>query len=148
MRPWPRTAVWASALGIGFFQVVGSFGAADDQPERRAIDGVALVLVLLGPAALSRRDRWPLVAVAVAAGAADVYIGLGYPYGPIFVSVVVAFFAAVQAGHRRTTWLLAAGGFVGYVLASVVDPRAAHDPGVVHWHSSPDGSPWCWRSRR
>lgn len=132
MRPWPRTAVWASALGIGFFQVVGSFGAADDQPERRAIDGVALVLVLLGPAALSRRDRWPLVAVAVAAGAADVYIALGYPYGPIFVSVVVAFFAAVQAGHRRSTWLLAVGGFVGYVLGAFIDPRAEQNPGAVH----------------
>ena len=26
----PRTFVWLSALGIGVFQVVGSFGAADN----------------------------------------------------------------------------------------------------------------------
>ncbi len=55
MAPRPRTFVWLSALGIGVFQVVGSFGAADNQPERRAIDAVAVVLVLLGPAALGRR---------------------------------------------------------------------------------------------
>ncbi len=104
--------VWLSALGIAVFQVVGSFGAADNQPDRRAIDVLAVVLVLLGPAALALRDRWPLPAVAVAIGAADVYLGFGYPYGPIFVSVVVALFTAVVAGHRRATWVLAAAGYV------------------------------------
>jgi hypothetical protein len=51
----PRRAIWLSALGIALFQVVGTFGAAEDQPERRAIDALALVLVLLGPAALDCR---------------------------------------------------------------------------------------------
>ena len=131
MRPSPATRAWASALAIGAFQVVGSFGAADNQLERRAIDGVALVLVLLGPAALAVRDRWPLAAVVVAAAAADVYVGLGYPYGPVFVSVAVAFYAAVQAGHRRSTWLLAAAAFGGFVVASLVDPRSDGGPGLV-----------------
>ncbi len=75
----PRSAVLTSALAIGFFQVIGSFGAADNQPDRRAIDAVALALVLAGPLALAWRDRRPLVAVA--ASAAELYIGLGYPYG-------------------------------------------------------------------
>ena len=101
----PRSAVLTSALAIGFFQVIGSFGAADNQPDRRAIDAVALALVLAGPLALAWRDRWPLVAVVVAVAAADLYIGLGYPFGPVFVSAVVALFAAVQAappGHLVT----------------------------------------------
>ncbi len=127
-----RSAFWISALGIGLFQVVGSFGAADNQPERRAIDVLALVLVLLGPAALAWRDRWPLVAVAVAAGAADVYVGRGYPYGPIFVSVAVALFAAVQGGHRRSTWLLAGPGYGGFVVAYLVDPRSDQGQSLVH----------------
>jgi len=126
----PRSTVWLTALGVGLFQVMGSFGAADGQPDRRAIDGVAIALALFGPVALARRDRWPLVAVAVAAAAADVYIGLGYPFGPIFVSVVVALFAAVQAGHRHWTWGLAAAGYIGFVVALLRDPRA--DPGAVH----------------
>jgi len=127
-----RSAIWIGALGIGLFQVMGSFGAADEQPERRAIDALALVLVLLGPAALAGRDRWPLVAVAVTAGAADVYIGLGYPYGPVFVSVVVALFAAVQAGRRRATWSLAAAGYGGFVVAYLVDPRLEQSADWVH----------------
>ena len=132
VRAWDRGrgARLARRRSAGF-QVVGSFGAADNQPERRAIDAVALVLVLLGPAALAARDRWPLVAVAVSVAAADLYIGLGYPYGPIFLSVVVALFAAVQAGHRRSTWWLAAAGYGGFVVASLVDPRATA-PGAVH----------------
>jgi signal transduction histidine kinase len=111
--------------------VVGTFGAADNQPERRAVDALAVVLVLLGPAALAWRDRWPLLAVAVAAGSIDIYLGLGYPYGPIFVSLAVALFNAVQAGKRRSTWLLAGAGFLGIVVASFVDPRADQGPVAV-----------------
>jgi signal transduction histidine kinase len=127
-----RPAIWVSALGIGLFQVVGSLGAADNQPERKAIDGLALVLVLLGPAALAVRDRWPLVAAAVASAAAVVYIGSGYPYGPIFVSVAFALFTAVQAGHRRSTWTVAALGYGGYLVAMLVDPTAGPGPPAAH----------------
>jgi signal transduction histidine kinase len=123
--------VWLSALGVALVQVVGSFGAADNQPNRRAIDAVALVLVLVGPAALAVRDRWPLVVVAVTVGAADLYIGLGYPYGPVFLSVIVALFAAVQAGHRRSTWLLAAAGYAVFVVA-YLGPRGDPGPSALH----------------
>jgi signal transduction histidine kinase len=121
-----------SALGIALFQVVGTFGASDNQPERRAVDVLAIVLVLAGPIALAWRDRWPLVAVAVSAVAADVYIGLGYAYGPVFVSVVVALFAAVQSGRRRAAWYLAAAAYVGFVVAHLVDPRAEDGTEWVH----------------
>jgi signal transduction histidine kinase len=126
MDPRPRTGVWVSALGLAAFQVVGTFGAANNQPEpgRRAIDALAVVLVLAGPAALAWRDRHPLVAVAVSVAAADVYIARGYPYGPVFLSVVVALFVAIQAGLRRQTWALAALAFVGFVAADALDPYA------------------------
>ncbi len=124
--------MWGSALAIALFQVVGSFGAADNQPERKAIDALALVLLLAGPAALAVRDRWPLPALAVALAAAEVYIGAGYPYGPIFVSVVVALFGAVQAGYRRPTWVLAGLGFAGHLVAAAVDPREGPGLDLVH----------------
>ncbi len=116
--------MWITALAIGLFQIVGSFGASHNQPDRRAMDAFAVVLVLLGPAALAGRDRWPLASAGVAVAAADVYIGFGYAYGPIFVSVAVALFAAVQAGHRRETWWLAAAGYAGFVVAYLLDPNA------------------------
>src|SRR5688572_3707166 len=127
-----RSATWLSALVVGLFQLVGTFGASDNQPERRAVDAVAVVLVLLGPAALAVRDRWPLIAVAVAAGAVDVYIGRGHAYGPVFLSVVVALFSAVQAGRRRSTWLLAALGWGGYLVAAGVDPKPGPEPLALH----------------
>jgi signal transduction histidine kinase len=126
------SGVWLSALLVGFFQVVGSFGASHDAPERKALDAVAVVLVLLGPAALAVRDRWPLVAVVVSMAAASVYIGMGYAYGPIFLSVVVALFSSVQAGQRRPTWLLAAAGYGAYLVATVVDPKPGPSPAAVH----------------
>jgi signal transduction histidine kinase len=129
MRSTSRHAVWLSALAIGAFQVMGTFGAAHNQPERRAIDAWAIVLVLLGPAALAFRDRRPVLAAAVAVAAADVYIGFGYPYGPIFLSVVVALFVAIEAGHRRATWSIAAAGYVGFVFAYLVD----RDGGATNW---------------
>jgi signal transduction histidine kinase len=126
------TWTWVSALAIGLFQLVGSFGAAGNQPERRGIDAVAVVLILAGPVALAVRDRWPLVAVAVSLASVDLYLGLGYPYGPIFLSVVIALYSAVQVGQRRATWLLAALGYAGYAVASWLDPRAEPDQGFLH----------------
>lgn len=118
-----RSGVWLGALGLGLLQVVGTFGAADNQPGRRAVDVLAVVLVLTGPVVLLGRHRWPLVAAVVSVAAADVYVGFGYPYGPIFVSVVVALFTAVQAGSRRWVWWIAGAGYAGHVAAMVVDPR-------------------------
>ena len=112
--------------------MVGTFGAADHAPHRRGVDAVALLLVLAGPVALAWRDRWPLVAAGVAVAAADVYVARGYAYGPIFLSVIVGLFAAVQAGDRRSTWAVAAAGYAGMVVALYVDPRSTHDPGAVH----------------
>jgi signal transduction histidine kinase len=131
VRTWPPRPVWASALAIAAFQVAGSFGAADNQPERKPIDVLAVVLVLLGPAALAFRERRPVAAAAVAVGVADVYVGLGYPYGPGVVSAVVGLFTAVRGGHRREAWVVAGAGYVGFVLATAVDPRS-DGPGWLH----------------
>ncbi len=46
-----------------------------------------------GPAALAVRDRWPLLPVVASIASVCVYIGLGYAYGPIFVSVRSTFAA-------------------------------------------------------
>jgi signal transduction histidine kinase len=115
--------VVASAVALGAFQVVGSYGAADNQADRKGIDALAVALLLLGPAALAVRDRWPVAAVAVALAATDVFIALGYPYGPVFFSVIVAIVAAVLAGHRRSTAVVTATGYAGFVVAEVVDDQ-------------------------
>src|SRR5262245_53460676 len=78
MRTVPRASMWLSALAVAALQVVGTFGASDSQPERRALDALAVVLLLVGPAALAVRDRWPVAAIVASTGSAVVFIGLGY----------------------------------------------------------------------
>jgi len=132
-----RAVVWGSALLIAFVQVVGSFGAARGQPDRLDIDAFAVVLLLVGPLALAFRDRWPLVGAAGPLFAADVYLARGYPYGPIFLSVIVGLVSAVLAGERRRVWVVAGLGLVGYPLvAHVIDgpnPGLAHLAAVAGW---------------
>jgi signal transduction histidine kinase len=132
-----RAVIWGSALFIAFVQVVGSFGAAHGQPDRRALDAVAVVLLLVGPLALAFRDRWPLLGAAGPLAAADVYLARGYPYGPIFLSVIVGLVTAVLAGERRGAWLVAGAGFVAYPVAAWAldgpQPSVAHVAAVGGW---------------
>lgn len=125
-----RTFVWLSALVIGLFQLGGSFGAATDQPDRLPIDGLAIALLLAGPAALAFRDRWPVLAVAVAVLATAGYVWSGYPYGPIFFSLVVAIFVAMQAGYSRATWMVAGAGYLLYVAIASLFPRPYTETGL------------------
>ena len=127
-----RTTIWLSALLIGLFQLFGSFGAAENQPSARPLDGLAMVLLVAGPMALLVRDRLPVLTVGVAVLAVDIYFWLGYAYGPIFVSLVVAVFTAIQAGHSRATWALAGGGYVLLVALSLLAPPGGAEPGLGH----------------
>ena len=123
MTRWPRPAIWLSALGVAAFQVIGTIGATSNQPERKDIDVLAIVLVLAGPAALAVRDRWPVAAVAVSMGAAALSYGLGYAFGPIFVSAIVAIVYAVLQGHRRATWVVSALGYGALAAGMALDTR-------------------------
>ena len=122
---------------VGLFQIVGSIGAADNQPDRKALDAVAFALLLAGPAALTLRRRHPVVTMLVATGATLLYIGLGYPYGPVFVSPVIALGTSVTTGHRLAAWLCAAAAFGGYLAVGFLvgdnRPSLAHLAGVAAW---------------
>jgi len=128
----PPLAIWASAVVVAVIQVAGSFGAAHDQPKRLAIDAVGVALLLAGPAALGVRTRWPLVGAGGPILAADLYLGRGYPYGPVFLSVIVGLVYAVLVGERRRVWVVAGAGLVGYSVATwALGPRSAQ-PSVLH----------------
>jgi signal transduction histidine kinase len=118
--------MWLLALGVGVLQVGGSFGAAHNQPLRKPIDALAVVLLLLGPAALPGRDRWPVAVAATASAALAVYVGLGYPYGPVFVSPAVALFSAVQYAPRVRAWAVAGLAYVGFTLSYAFGARTEH----------------------
>jgi signal transduction histidine kinase len=111
-EPAGRGPAWRSALAVAVFAQVGSGWAAQAQDGRVPLDGPGRILLLLGPLLLVWRHRFP---VAVAYGVSAVtlaYLAAGYPYGPVFLSVAVACFAAVVAGHRKAAW-----GAVGLLWA-------------------------------
>lgn len=108
-------------FGVAMFQVVGTFGASHDS-DRNGVTVFSILLVLAGPVALLFRHRAPIAVAAVAFVSVALYIGAGYAYGPIFVSIVLALYWAVQAGRRLEAAGAAAAGFVGFVVADIVDP--------------------------
>lgn len=64
-----------------------------------------------------------------------VYLGAGYPYGPVFLAVALACFNAIVAGHRKAAWTALGMLWAGHVL-------------VAHWlyqwlpPSGDSAAPW------
>jgi signal transduction histidine kinase len=92
------------ALAVAFIQVAGSFGASRGQPERDPLDELAIVLLLVGPAALVVRRRYPVAVLAVVLSTTLLYMVMGYPYGPVILSAIIAIYTAVTNGHRWAAW--------------------------------------------
>lgn len=130
----PRRVVLAVVLAA--VQVMGSLGAdagsrepvggsgkrgwsewARWQAERERLDWIAVLLLLLGPAALLLRRR-QLTSAGIAVGAGAVYLAAGYVVGPVLLSAGVALVLAVGAGRRVQAWAVAAGGWVLTVAGS------------------------------
>ncbi|MFI6684840.1 sensor histidine kinase [Streptomyces sp. NPDC050485] len=109
---------WLSTIALTAFVLVGSTFAAHSQTGRAPLDVFARVLLLASCAVLLVRHRHPLVAVFASAAAAMVYLGAGYPYGPVFLSVAVGCFAAVLAGYRRQAWGALGMLWLGHLLVS------------------------------
>jgi signal transduction histidine kinase len=105
MNPAGTRLPWASSLALAVVQLVGTHFAAQNQTAHRApLDPYAVVLLLAGPALLVLRHRHPRAVAFGTAAVAAVYLGAGYPYGPVFVSVAVGCFAAHVAGLRWAAW--------------------------------------------
>ncbi|MFG2143489.1 sensor histidine kinase [Streptomyces sp. NPDC048696] len=110
--PWPSTAL------LTVFVLAGSGYAAHNQPDRAPIDLFARLIVVAACAVLLLRRRHPVLAVFGTAGATMVYLGAGYPYGPILVAVAVGCFAAIVAGHRRAAWAAVGMLWLGHLLVA------------------------------
>jgi signal transduction histidine kinase len=100
-RPWSVPPV---AVVTAVVQVVGTFAAAHGEHQRMSV--AAVLMLLAAPAALLGRLRWPVATVLVTLVVTVAYYLIGFPYGPAFVSVAVAFLAAVAAGHRLVSWVV------------------------------------------
>jgi signal transduction histidine kinase len=100
---------------IAVVQVVGTYFASKRQPEQAEFDALALALLAAGPVALAWRKRYPATVLGVVLATTLVYFHLDYPRGPIFLSLIVAFFSAVMAGRRTFAIGAVVIGYVGFL---------------------------------
>ncbi|MFD8965545.1 histidine kinase [Streptomyces sp. NPDC059568] len=112
-----RRLPWPSTLLLAVFVLVGTtFAGANQHGDRLPLDIYARLLLLAGPVLLLFRRRHPVVSVFGVSASALIYFAAGYPYGPIFLTVGVATFAAIVAGHRRAAWWAVGLLWAGHVL--------------------------------
>ncbi len=87
-------------LVVGFVQIVGTHFAGLRQLGRVDLDGLGIVLLAAGPAALFVRRRYPVAVLWFTLATTLTYLLLDYPRGPIFLALIVALVTTVMAGHR------------------------------------------------
>ncbi|MFK4104747.1 sensor histidine kinase [Streptomyces sp. NPDC019531] len=112
---WP----WPSTVLLTAFVLAGSrFAESEQVGERAPLDTFARVLLVTGSGLLLWRHRQPVLVVFGTAAAAMLYLGAGYPYGPVFLTVALACFTAIVAGHRKAAWTALGMLWVGHVLVA------------------------------
>jgi signal transduction histidine kinase len=135
---WPAAVSVAMVLVILAIQVVGTTFAAEGQPERRSLDVFAYVLLCAGPLALLGLRRRPPLVLAGVLAILLTYLLIGYPYGPVFLSFVVALVVTSLRGHRAAAIAAAVGLYVGqFAVPALLDleraPTAGQGLGVAAW---------------
>ena len=128
----------ALAAATGVIQVGGTYLAGRHQTDRESFDLVAGVLLAVGPAALVVRRRYPVPVYLTTFATTLAYVSLGYPQGPIFLSLIAAFLTTVVAGHRVVAWTMLAVGYVSFLSVDVVvlderGPEWAPALGLAAW---------------
>lgn len=113
-----RRRPWRSTLLITFFVMAGSNYAARGQHDREDLDPLGRVLLLVAGGLLLWRKRHPVAVAFGTTAAAMVYLGAGYPYGPVYLTVAVACFNAIVMGHRKAAWTAVGVLWVAHVLVA------------------------------
>jgi len=117
---------------LAFFQVSGTIGAGTNQPERRGVDALALLIAVAGPLSLIAVKRRPREVMGFVATISLIYLARDYAYGPVFATLAIATVFTVVRGHRSTAWL-----GLGTVVAGAFALRAtlADEPWSWEWFS-------------
>ena len=136
-----RPAMWLIPLVVLAIQLVGSIG-----PRHRAghalhwapLNWFGYLLLVAGPVVLLLRTVYPYAVLLAVLAITVFYKSAGFGYGPIFVSLVVAFLTAAAAGSRWLTYPLPVLGWV--VVVWLVPQIRGEDPpppvvstGIAAW---------------
>ena len=128
----------ALPAGLAAFVTVGTHFAAHGQHSYRPADAGAYALAVVAAGALAWRRRYPVQVMGVVFGATLAYFALGYPAGPIWLPLIVAYFTAAVRGHRLAAAITAAAGFVvfpwlDYVLRYARPPSPIFLGALAAW---------------
>lgn len=104
-RRWLRVLLIDVLIAVvaGLFCIGGTWGASQNQPTRVEPDTVAYVLVCIAAAGIALRRTFPWAALVLTAAACCVYIGLGYPYGPILFLLFASLYRIATLYSLRST---------------------------------------------
>ncbi len=125
-----------STLVLLVVQLAGSRFAEHAQPGRHPLNAVGILLLVAGPLLLLGRARHPVAALVGTSAVCVVYLLLGFPYGPVFLSVAVGFVHAVLAGHRRAAWGCGGALYAAHLAAALAGPARVvwqQELGLAAW---------------
>jgi signal transduction histidine kinase len=137
-RP-PPLLEGALAVGVAALLVVGTyFASLHDPAPHRPFDVWAAGLLVVAGIALVFRRRYPVAVLLTVFGATLAYFALGYTDGPIWIALVVAYLAAIMAGHRLLTAIVAVIGYAlfpwfDYLLRDGAAPSFSGLAGLAAW---------------
>jgi len=120
---------------VAVVQVVGTRVVQQHSHPQHPLDALGYALLLLGPACLLFRTRWPVAVCAGTTAVAAGYLWAGFPVGPVLLSFVVGFVGAVLSGHRRPAWLSMAGLYAVHLAVAIGthDFHGRSELGLLAW---------------
>jgi signal transduction histidine kinase len=154
-RAWqgvPQTVLLPLAtLAIGLVVNLGARYGPRFGPPSIPLGPVGVALLVLGPVLIVFRKAHPPAILVATAAVLLLYLGLGFPFGPVVLPFLVALAEAVIRGHRTvayTTTLatVAIGLSIQAVLRGL--PALEAGLGVLAWLAAFVAVCELWRARR
>ena len=124
----------ALALGLAAVLTVATYFVSQHRASVRPFDAGAAALVIASAAALAARRTRPVAVLAAEFGIVLAYLAAGYPDGPIWLALIVAYYTA--AVLRAPSWPASSARrwpCLGHVPLAGFTPCSGRRPGAVGW---------------
>lgn len=123
---------------VALIELGGTALAAQHQTGYGTFGLAGIALLTVSVAALPLRRRFPVAVLAVTLATTLAYWSLGYPRGPVFAALVVAFVQVVLSGRRFVALVALIVGFLsfpwlGYLVGRTPEPDLGGIIGLGAW---------------
>jgi signal transduction histidine kinase len=126
------------ALTLAAVLTVATYFVSQHHASARPFDAGAAALIIASAAALAVRRTWPVAVLATQFAIVLAYLAIGYPDGPIWLTLIIALFTAAVCGHRLAGAAGAIAVFASFLLIHTLlgrgpAPSAAALAAVAAW---------------